>query len=346
MNPLTAAATAAVGAVLVAVPLLLAPTQSPATAVTTTNAAATTSCLPAPAPGSADALAGIPNDKQQHEHAATIVRVARERNLPQRAAIIALATAYQETKFINYLYHTDGTSSLGLFAQMTIYYGYDVATDPAKSTGAFLDILVKQPNWETRPLTEVAADVQRPAAQYRDRYAQWEPLATNITAQLWGGGACTTSANSGTFGATTGGSFNLPRANPRSVDEAIAWMRRQEAQHTTGWHNRCLASVAQAYGWGYSGINYAIDAYRGMPAGMRHDGDRNPPPGALLFWDTGAGRPGHVALAVGNGQIASTDITIDGQISIVDAGLVESKWGSTYVGWAPPYFPKGGGSTP
>ena len=46
--------------------------------------------------------------------------------------MIALATAYQETKFVNYQHPTDATTSIGLFAQMTIYYGADVAADPAK----------------------------------------------------------------------------------------------------------------------------------------------------------------------------------------------------------------------
>ena len=87
---------------------------------------------------------------------------------------------------------------------------------------------------------------------------------------------------------------------------------------------------------------YAVDQYiTVMPAGMRHDGDRNPPPGALLFWST-SGRAGHVALYLGGGQIASNDIVTDGQISVVPATDIETKWGATYLGWSPPYFPGGG----
>ena len=78
-----------------------------------------------------------------------------------------------------------------------------------------------------------------------------------------------------------------------------------------------------------------------MPAGMRHDGDRDPAPGALLFWST-SGRAGHVALYLGGGQIASNDIITDGQISVVPATDIETKWGATYLGWSPPYFPGGG----
>ncbi|BFO23119.1 hypothetical protein SHKM778_95070 (plasmid) [Streptomyces sp. KM77-8] len=48
--------------------------------------------------------------------------------------------------------------------------------------------------------------------------------------------------------------------------------------------------------------------------------------GALMFWSTD-GRAGHVALYVGNGQIASNDIREPGRISIVPATDIESKWG-------------------
>jgi len=48
---------------------------------------------------------------------------------------------------------------------------------------------VQQPNWQTRPLTDVAADVQRPLEAYRGLYSQWEPLATQLTTQLWSGAA-------------------------------------------------------------------------------------------------------------------------------------------------------------
>ena len=42
------------------------------------------------------------------------------------------------------------------------------------------------------------------------------------------------------------------------------------------------------------------------------------------------------------GMVASNDIEVDGQISIVPASDIETRWGATYVGWSPPYFPAGG----
>lgn len=163
---------------------------------------------------------------------------------------------------------------------------------------------------------------------------------------------CTTSAGAGLTGlpSNPGSPFKdgapyptpLPRANPRSVQGAIAWMQQQRQTGTTGWQNRCLASVGLAYGWSATGVEYAIDAYLTLPAQYRHDGDRNPPVGSLLFWKT-SGRAGHVALYVGSGMIATTDIPTVGQIGIVPAEAPEQQWGGTYVGWAPPYFPNAGG---
>ena len=133
----------------------------------------------------------------------------------------------------------------------------------------------------------------------------------------------------------------LPRPNPRTVAQAIAWMQTQQQTGTTGWHNRCLASVGLAYGWNATGVEYAIDAYTTLPAQYRHDGDRNPPVGSLLFWTT-SGRAGHVAIYVGGGMIATTDIPTDNKIGIVPATAPETQWGGTYVGWTPPYFPHAG----
>jgi hypothetical protein len=134
----------------------------------------------------------------------------------------------------------------------------------------------------------------------------------------------------------------LPRANPRTVAQAVEWARKQAADGPAAWYNRCLNFTAQAYGWHHSGTHYAIDHFAVVtPPSMRHPGDRNPPPGALMYWETDR-RPGHVALYLGNGLIASNDIESRGRISVVPATAPERKWGARYVGWAPPYFPNGG----
>ncbi|MFG2774764.1 hypothetical protein [Streptomyces sp. NPDC048350] len=129
--------------------------------------------------------------------------------------------------------------------------------------------------------------------------------------------------------------------NPRSTAAAINWARQEAAGGGQDWYRACLAFVARTYGWSYSGVQYAIDHYRQMPASMRHDRDRTPPPGALMYWDTGK-RAGHVAVYLGGGKIASNDIRRSGYIDVVDATDIETRWGAHYLGWAPPYFPQGG----
>ncbi len=77
--------------------------------------------------------------------------------------------------------------SLGLFQQRPSQ-GWGTPAQvlrPAYATRMFLRSLVAIAGWPTIRLTDVAARVQRPAAQYRGRYQRWESLATELTARLW-----------------------------------------------------------------------------------------------------------------------------------------------------------------
>lgn len=134
----------------------------------------------------------------------------------------------------------------------------------------------------------------------------------------------------------------LARSNPRGSAQAIEWARAQVENPSKNWFNLCLNFVAQAYGWRNAGVHYAIDHFEVGPDDQRFGRDRNPPPGALMFWDTGR-RAGHVALSLGGGQIASNDILRTGRVDVVDASAIERLWGAKYLGWTVPYFPKGKG---
>ena len=134
--------------------------------------------------GTAQTVADQSLDAEQLANAANIVQVVEGRGLPAYATTIALATAYQESKLHNVTQTVDH-DSLGLFQQQVMYFTSAVAADPVKATNAFLDLLVQQPNWQTRPLTDVAADVQKPYEPYRGLYAQWQPLAAPLATQLW-----------------------------------------------------------------------------------------------------------------------------------------------------------------
>lgn len=114
----------------------------------------------------------------QAANAATISAVSVERRLPTRAAVIATATAMQESKLRN-LDHGD-RDSLGLFQQRPSQ-GWGSAAqvqDPHYASERFYDHLVTVSDWQTRPLTEVAQDVQR--SGYPEAYAKHEDDATVI----------------------------------------------------------------------------------------------------------------------------------------------------------------------
>lgn len=149
----------------------------------------------------------------------------------------------------------------------------------------------------------------------------------------------------GKGGGKGGGTFSDGKAswtlnNPRSVSEAISWAKNHSgAKSTAEWHNMCLALTAVIYGWNASNVPHAIDHYTVVPASMRHDGDRRPPRGALMYWDTGH-RSGHIAVYIGDGKIVSNDVKRNHYVDIVPADAPEKKWGARYVGWTPPVFPR------
>ena len=119
---------------------------------------------------------------EQAANAATIAAVARSRGLPERATVIALATAQQESRLRN-LDHGD-RDSLGLFQQRPSQgWGTEAQVqDPVYAAGKFLDGLVEVPGWETGRLTEVAQAVQR--SGFPEAYQQWEPMATALGGAL------------------------------------------------------------------------------------------------------------------------------------------------------------------
>jgi cell wall-associated NlpC family hydrolase len=151
----------------------------------TAGGAVNSSPVPLCGPGGTRAdIAGVQLDAEQMGNAQTVVSVTAARGLPSYAATIALATVAAESMFHNYLVFKDA-DSLGLFQQRVRYYGAPVATDPALATSAFLERLVAVDHWATRPLTQVAAAVQKPRAGLAGAYSKWQPLATALTGQLW-----------------------------------------------------------------------------------------------------------------------------------------------------------------
>lgn len=120
---------------------------------------------------------------EQAENAALITAIAVRRGMPARAATIALATAYQESKLVN-IEHGD-RDSVGLFQQRPSqgWGTVEQILDPYYSTNAFYDGLVDVDGYGSMRVTEAAQAVQRsgfPEA-YADHEADARVLASALT---------------------------------------------------------------------------------------------------------------------------------------------------------------------
>lgn len=100
-------------------------------------------------------------DPEQSENASLITAIAVSRGMPARAASIALATAYQESKIKNITY--GDRDSQGLFQQRPSqgWGTVEQITDPVYATNAFYDALEKIDGYESMRITEAAQAVQR-----------------------------------------------------------------------------------------------------------------------------------------------------------------------------------------
>jgi hypothetical protein len=125
----------------------------------------------------------------QWANARTIVKVAEQRKMPLYSAVIAVATAMQESRLLNLTTATDA-DSLGLFQQRPSQ-GWGTAaqiTDPSYATNSFLAALeVYAPHYMTTYLWQSAQAVQR--SGFPTAYAQWESSAAHMVLAIVNGTA-------------------------------------------------------------------------------------------------------------------------------------------------------------
>ncbi|MFE9917809.1 hypothetical protein ACFYPG_21875 [Micromonospora sp. NPDC005553] len=126
------------------------------------------------------------NDEQT-ANVKAIIAATKKAGLPERAAVISIATSLQESKLENlgHLGDANDHDSLGLFQQRpTSGWGTpEQITDPEYSTTAFLKGLKQVDGWQDMALTEAAQTVQ--VSAYPDAYAQWEQQAADLVGQYW-----------------------------------------------------------------------------------------------------------------------------------------------------------------
>lgn len=124
---------------------------------------------------------------------------------------------------------------------------------------------------------------------------------------------------------------------PRGADAAASWAATNDGTYA----GLCDHFVGLAYGLPHSGFESAAVHWRQTPNNLKRPGDKRPPIGALVFWNTG--KPyGHVAIVSGytkGGEPLVTTTHANGGAPTV---MTLDQVGMDYLGWSSPYF---GGKT-
>lgn len=253
-------------------------------------------------------------DAEQWGNAATIVgETLRPSTVPQftrpalpaRAAVIAVATARQESALRNL--PGGDRDSIGLFQQRPSqgWGAPDQLADPAYATDAFLARLIQVPGWESIPLTDAAQAVQR--SGFPDAYAQWEPLAAAAVAAISGDGPAECAGGAG-VGAPASEKASVALAAAESqLGLPYVWGGGDAAGPTGGGFD---CSGLMLYAWAQAGVPLPHSSAADYNHGVRvpvSDAE----PGDLIFLSSD-GTPGgihHVAMVRARGQIIEAQQT-------------------------------------
>ena len=126
-------------------------------------------------------------DDEQVANVKAIIAATKKAGMDERAAVIAIGTAFQESKLENlgHLGDRNDHDSQGLFQQRPSsgWGTVEQITDPEYSTLAFLKGLKQVDGWQDMPLTVAAQTVQ--VSAFPDHYAQWEQQASDLVAEHW-----------------------------------------------------------------------------------------------------------------------------------------------------------------
>ncbi|WP_433532535.1 hypothetical protein ACQPYA_11155 [Micromonospora sp. CA-263727] len=124
---------------------------------------------------------------EQTSNAKAIIAATKKTGMDERAAVVSIATALQESKLENlgHLGDRNDHDSQGLFQQRPSsgWGTVEQITDPEYATTAFLNGLKQIDGWKDLPLTVAAQKVQ--VSAYPDHYAQWEQQAADLVTQHW-----------------------------------------------------------------------------------------------------------------------------------------------------------------
>ena len=274
--------------------------------------------------GPAQQVAGVRLDPEQLANARTIVVTTGRAGMSARAAVVAVATAAQESGLRN-LHHGD-RDSLGLFQQRASWGPVDVRLNPVAATVLFLRALGAVPHWERLPIAVASDQVQHSAFPWS--VARWESLASALVAANWTAavGDSTPHATSavhssslassgsdcpgqGGEGAGGGGLTKLPTgfALPTQAQEArvvrfaLAQLGKPYLWGGTG-PNAWDCSGLTMRAWGAAGVPLPRTTFQQVLAGAPVPSTAAMQPGDLIFVagsDGTPANPGHVGLYIG-----------------------------------------------
>jgi cell wall-associated NlpC family hydrolase len=290
-DPLTRVLAGSVLAVLVLV--LLAAAAVTALLGATLTPSSTWTCGTAPLTAASGVL---PLTGEQIANATTILTVAQHLGLPQRAGVIALATALQESGLRN-LPRGD-RDSVGLLQQRPSQgWGTTPAgptdhrtppqrlLDPGYAATAFYRALTAIPDWDTLPITVAAQQVQRSATP--DAYANWGSLAAAITSTLTAQHCLDTGSGVPTSAAETAVAY--ARAQ---LGLPYEWGGNGPGAGDAGFD--CSGLTQAAYTT--AGITLPRTAQAQYNAGPRLRRGATPQPGDLVFYGTSRTDISHVGM--------------------------------------------------
>ncbi|UWZ34154.1 hypothetical protein Drose_23205 [Dactylosporangium roseum] len=133
--------------------------------------------------------------RAEMDNAVAIIEAGQQLRLPQRALVVAIATALQESHLRNLANANVPESlrrpnegvgsdhdSVGLFQQRPSWGTVAQLMDPRESARRFYAALVKVSGWERMAVTVAAQTVQ--VSAFPDAYAKWQPLAEQIVAAV------------------------------------------------------------------------------------------------------------------------------------------------------------------
>jgi cell wall-associated NlpC family hydrolase len=254
---------------------------------------------------------GMTLSAAQVGEAQVIYGISVTMRLPQRAAVIAIATAMQESRLRNL---PDGPGdAIGLFQQRPSQ-GWGTPAqirDPVHAATRFYQALIVIPRWQSLPLADAAEAVQHSGQPAR--YAKWEKLAADLVGTFSGrAAACLTDNSHGLPASGTTrfpAGFTLPPGTPPQVLTAISYARAQlgkpyvwDGAGPAGYD--CSGLVMMAYQ--AAGISLPRTTFQQVYAGSPVYSLSQLRPGDLIFAPGSDGtpaHPGHVGMYLGNGKV-------------------------------------------